>query len=199
MEPPRHSAIVRVTHWLTSISVGALLVSGVAILLAHPRLYWGETGNVNTGPLIELPLPQILANQNGWARYLHFLAAWISVLTGGVYAISGLRTKHFRDDLISSRHDAYTLAQRIAYSAVVFVLFPLVIWTGLAMSPGFTAALPFTVNVLGGQQSARTVHFFVASFIILFALGHVAMVFRAGFRTRVGAMITGQMPAKELG
>src|SRR5215831_18395464 len=54
---PRHSALVRVTHWLTTISFLALLVTGVEILLSHPRFYWGETGNVNTAPLFKLPLP----------------------------------------------------------------------------------------------------------------------------------------------
>jgi thiosulfate reductase cytochrome b subunit len=193
---PRHSAIVRITHWFTAISVLALLISGIAILFAHPRLYWGEIGNVNTDALIELPIPQILANQNGWARYLHFLAAWVSVLTGFVYAIAGVWTKHFHRDLISSTTGSYDLLQRIAYSGVVFALFPLIVWTGLAMSPGFTAAVPFTVTLLGGQQCARTIHFFAASCIILFAVGHVVMVFRAGLQTFSG-MITGHTPAKE--
>ena len=66
------------------------------------------------------------------------------------------------------------------------------IWTGLAMSPAITSVFPALVTVLGGQQSARTIHFFVASFLVLFLLVHVAMVCLAGFRNRVRAMITGQ-------
>jgi len=57
---PRHSALVRVTHWVTALSTAALVVSGIAILLAHPRLYWGETGAVRGPSLIDLPLPFVL-------------------------------------------------------------------------------------------------------------------------------------------
>jgi thiosulfate reductase cytochrome b subunit len=75
---------------------------------------------------------------------------------------------------------------------VIFVLFPLVIWTGLAMSPAFVSAFPATVNVLGGQQSARTLHFFVSLALVLFLLVHVGMVWLAGFWSRMRAMITGR-------
>jgi len=82
--------------------------------------------------------------------------------------------------------------QRLTYLLVIFVLFPLVIWTGLAMSPAVASAIPAAVTVLGGQQSARTIHFFVSGFLVLFLLVHVLMVCLAGFRNRVGAMITGR-------
>jgi thiosulfate reductase cytochrome b subunit len=87
---------------------------------------------------------------------------------------------------------SYNLLQRLSYLFVVFVLFPLVIWTGLAMSPAFVSAVPATVTVLGGQQSARTIHFFVSLALLLFVLVHVGMVFLAGFKTRMRAMITGR-------
>jgi thiosulfate reductase cytochrome b subunit len=74
---------------------------------------------------------------------------------------------------------------------VIFVLFPLVIWTGLAMSPAFASAFPAAVSVLGGQQSARTIHFFVSIFLFLFLLVHVLMVCLSGFGRRMRAMITG--------
>src|SRR5215467_14908824 len=104
--PPRHSALVRVTHWITTLCFFALLVTGIEILISHPRFYWGETGNVLTKPLFQLPIPSsrkmvptgyayVLPDQNGWSRALHFQAAWIAVLTGLLYAISGLITKHF--------------------------------------------------------------------------------------------------------
>lgn len=71
----RHSAIVRITHWVNAISFLALLVSGIGILLAHPRLYWGETGAVGGPSLIDLPLPFVLdisvINIRGQSRYLH--------------------------------------------------------------------------------------------------------------------------------
>ncbi len=65
---PRHSVLVRVTHWLTAIAFLALLVTGLELVVSHPRFYWGETGNVNTEPLFKI-------HQNGWSRYLHFQSA----------------------------------------------------------------------------------------------------------------------------
>lgn len=179
----RHSALVRVTHWLTAASFIALVVSGVAILLAHPRLYWGETGALGGPSLVDLPLPMILTGQSGWGRYLHFLAAWICVLTALAYLPESVRQGHFAK---------YTPAQRAAYRTVVFVLFPLMIWTGFAMSPAITSVFPLIVTVLGGQQSARTIHFVAANLLLAFAVGHVIMVSAAGFRQHVGAMIAGR-------
>src|SRR5215471_4452995 len=100
--PPR-PALIRVTHWVNAISFVALAVSGVAILLAHPRLYWGETGAIGAPSLLDLPLPMLLTGQSGWGRYLHFLAAWGCVLSGAVYVLSGLRSGHFRRDVLPSR------------------------------------------------------------------------------------------------
>jgi hypothetical protein len=88
---PRHSALVRVTHWITTLCFFALLVSGIEIVISHPRFYWGETGTVLTTPLFQLPIPSsrrlvptgygyVLPDQNGWSRAQHFEAAWIAVL-----------------------------------------------------------------------------------------------------------------------
>ena len=225
---PRHSAVVRATHWITTLAFLALLVSGVEILISHPRFYWGETGNVLTPPLFKLPIPSsrsivptgygyVLPDQNGWSRYLHFQSAWVAVLTGLLYVIFGLFQGHFRQNLLPARADlswrrlsivvaqhlrlmpaneaeawSYNVLQRLTYLLVIFVLFPLVIWTGLAMSPAIASAIPAAVTVLGGQQSARTLHFFVSVFLVLFLLVHVVMVCLAGFRNRVRAMITGR-------
>ena len=89
-DAPRHSALVRITHWINTLSFFGLLVSGFAILLAHPRLYWGETGNVGTSSILDLPLPFVLTGQTGWGRSLHFLSAWICVLNGLLYVVSGI-------------------------------------------------------------------------------------------------------------
>ncbi len=226
-EAPRHAALVRVTHWITAIAFFALLASGVEILISHPRFYWGETGNSGTPPLFRIPIPSsrdtvptgygyVLPDQNGWSRYLHFQAAWVAVLTGLVYAIAGLATRHFRKNLFPAPADrtwpavrgviakhlrlappddaealSYNVLQRAAYLTVIFVLFPLVIWTGLALSPAFDSAFPAAVDVLGGRQSARTLHFFISAFLLLFFMVHIAMVVLAGFRSRMRAMITG--------
>src|SRR2546423_471488 len=136
----RHSAVVRVTHWITTVCFLALLVSGVEILISHPRFYWGETGNVLTPPLFQLPIPAsrstvptgygyVLPDQNGWSRYLHFQAAWLVVLSGLLYAIFGLLMGHFRRNLLPGRASPYNVLQRLTYLLVIFVLFPLVIWT----------------------------------------------------------------------
>jgi len=188
----RHSALVRVTHWITAASFLALLYSGIAILLAHPRLYWGETGTLGAPSLVDLPLPFILTGQSGWGRYLHFLSAWVCIVSGVVYVLGGMVACHFRNDLFRRGGPAnYDALQRITYSAVVFVLFPLMIWTGFAMSPAITSVFPVLVTALGGQQSARTIHFVVASLLVLFLVGHVVMVYLAGFTRHVGAMILG--------
>jgi len=218
----RHSALVRVTHWIHTFSFFALVVSGVAILLAHPRLYWGETGAVGTPSLIDLPLPFLLVGQSGWGRYLHFLAAWVCVLNGMLYVLSGFITQHLREDLLPSKTDlawgnvgrvlsnhlhlkrlrdeesrSYNVLQRVTYLGVIFVLFPLIILTGLAMSPAITSVFPALVTSFGGQQSARTIHFFAASFLVLFLFVHIAMVSLAGFKNRMRAMITGRAAAGE--
>src|SRR3954468_2726388 len=214
--PVRHTAIVRVTHWVTAISVVVLLASGVAILLAHPRLYWGETGARGGPSLIDLPLPFVLDIPiRGPGRYPHFLTAWICVLTGLSYLAYGLFTRHFRDRLLPKRSDlswrlisdrlrfrrspaddgdSYNVVQRLAYLAVIFLLFPLLIWTGLGMSPSVTSVFPWLATAFGGQQSARTIHFFATIALVLFVLVHLLMVYRAGFIGRVWAMFTGRPP-----
>jgi thiosulfate reductase cytochrome b subunit len=90
---------------------------------------------------------------------------------------------------------SYNVLQRLTYLFVIFVLFPLVIWTGLAMSPAIASVFPSAVTVLGGQESARTIHFFVSVFLVFFLLVHVTMVCLAGFRLRMRAMITGRAAA----
>jgi thiosulfate reductase cytochrome b subunit len=181
---PRHSALVRVTHWVHTLSFFALLVSGAAILIAHPRLYWGETGAAGSPAWLELPLP-LNMDQSGWGRSLHFLGAWVCVLNGVVYAASGLLRRHFS----SGMHQAYSVLQRLAYRGVVFVLFPAIAVTGLAMSPAVGAAMPGIVGTLGGHQSARTIHFFAANLLVVFLIGHVIMVSLAGFSVKMRAMI----------
>jgi thiosulfate reductase cytochrome b subunit len=222
LDSPRHSAVVRITHWINTLSFFGLLVSGFAILLAHPRFYWGEAGGVGTPSLIDLPLPFMKGGPSGWGRNLHFLSAWVCVFNGSLYALSGILTRHFRKNLLPAKADlawgsisrvvsnhlrfkrpgvetslAYNLFQRLTYLVVVFVLFPLMIWTGFAMSPAIVSVFPALVTVLGGQQSARTIHFFAADFLVLFLLVHVAMVYFAGFRNRMQAMITGRSAARE--
>ncbi len=229
MRTPRHSLLVRVTHWIITLCFFALLITGSEIVISHPRFYWGETGNDLTPTLFRIPIPAsrrlvptgygyTLPDQNGWSRALHFQAAWVAVLTGLLYGIYGLFSGHFRKNLLPRKPDfswrgisadigrhlrfarptdadarSYNLLQRFTYLFVTFVLFPLVIWTGLAMSPAFTSAFPATVTWLGGRQSARTLHFFVSVALMLFVVVHVVMIFVVGFGRRMRAMITGRV------
>ena len=232
MEAPRHTVLVRVTHWLTVVSFIVLLVTGLEIVVSHPRFYWGETGNVNTRPLFTIPIPAsrdtvptgysyTMPDQNGWSRYLHFESAWVLVLTAIVYGIAGFLNGHFRRNLVPERGQrslsahlkrisqyirrkapdkdetrSYNVLQRTTYLLVIFVLFPLVIWTGLALSPSFDSAFPGAVNLLGGRQSARTLHFFLTWALVLFFLVHVVMIAVSGFWKRMRGMITGHLTPK---
>jgi thiosulfate reductase cytochrome b subunit len=227
-DTPRHTVVVRITHWATALCFLALLVSGIEILISHPRFYWGETGNVMEAPLFSIPIPAsrasvptgygyVLPDQNGWSRSLHFQAAWGAVLVGLWYFAWGVLTGHFRRNLLPSADDlkwsrlapvladhlrfrrppeseawTYNALQRLAYLGVIFVLFPLMIWTGLAMSPAVAAAFPAVVTVLGGQQSARTIHFFDCGLLVAFLGVHVLMIVLAGFRNRMRSMVTGR-------
>jgi len=99
---PRHIALVRVTHWIIVLSVVGLLVSGIGILVGHPRLYWGETGSLATPSLIDLPIPFVIG-PSVWYRPYHFFFAWILVLTGLTYMVGSFITQHFRKDLLPAK------------------------------------------------------------------------------------------------
>lgn len=144
------------------------------------------------------------------------------VLTGLFYGLAGLATRHFRNQLLPAGSDltrgalsrtiavhlsfkqpaereawSYNVLQRLTYLLVIFILFPLMIFTGLAMSPAVVSAWPATVTVFGGQQSARTIHFFGTVLLILFLFVHIVMICRAGFAIRTRAMITGRAGARK--
>lgn len=211
----RHPLWVRVSHWIATASVLTLAVTGVVILMAHPRLYWGAAGNDLTPALIELPISRNykhggfdepvrffhdratpvsasrtydIFNKNGWGRSLHFLSAWCLVAPGVMYVLAGLAGGHFRRRFLGG----YGRLQGITYATVVFVAAPLIVFTGLAMSPAVTAAFPFLLDVFGGHQSARTIHFFSFLALSLFVVGHVVMVLRSGATQRLRAMTIGE-------
>lgn len=217
----RHPLWVRLTHWINAGAFGALLVSGVAILLALPRLFWGETGANDAPAWIVLPLPVNL-EQTGWGRNLHFLAAWIFVLNGALYLLLALASGHLlrrlapdRDQL-HPRHVAadirahlhlkgpgvarrYNVLQKLAYLAVILVLAPVMLLSGLTMSPGVTAAYPELFTLFGGRQSARTIHFLSAALFVGFLLIHVWQVLANGPLDLMRGMITGRSARTETG
>jgi len=240
---PAHAAWVRVLHWLIAGVVLTLAYSGIVILMAHPRLYWGWTGNDLTRPLIELPLgrnfhhggwePAVpffgdargpvsrartydIFNQNGWARSLHFLFAWLLVGAWAAFGAASLFTGHLRRDLLPAGGEMapkslwrdlrdhvalritpakggppYGILQKLAYLGVIFAALPLMVLTGLSMSPAVAAAWPWLPSLFGGSQSARTIHFLVLMLIALFLAAHLLMVALSGFGRQIQAMTLG--------
>lgn len=159
---------------------------------------------------ITLPSYQSLAEGRRW----HFFFAWLLAINGFVYLIYGFAGGHFRRDIAPSGKDVrglgrsildhlrirhprgdaakrYNVLQKFAYLTVVFVLFPLMIVTGLSMSPGIDSAAPWLPDLFGGRQSARTIHFIVATSLVLFVLIHLLEVLLAGVFNEMRSMITG--------
>jgi thiosulfate reductase cytochrome b subunit len=156
-------------------------------------------------------------NENGWGRSLHFLSAWFLVMTGIIYLIFGIITGHFKNRILPEKKQfslrlfindftshlrmqipsatnatQYNLLQKWSYLAVIFFLFPLIILTGLTMSPAVAAAYPFLLKVFFGAQSARTIHFFAATALELFLAVHIIMIIMTGFKGQIKAMTIGK-------
>ncbi|MBV9077690.1 MAG: cytochrome b/b6 domain-containing protein [Methylobacteriaceae bacterium] len=255
----RHSALVRVTHWVNVICMAVLLPSGLQIFNAHPRLYWGQYGAdpdraafeigaagegetvkgfARVGPVTlpttgvlgvsgrrdgealrafpswaTLPAVQSLADGRRW----HFFFAWLFAFNGLAYLGHGVLSGHLRRDVLPSRDQVrpshllreiadharlrfpkgeaarrYNALQRLAYLAVVAILLPVMVLTGLCMSPAINAAAPWLVDLFGGRQSARTLHFISASLLVLFTLVHLAMVVLSGPWNNMRSMVTGR-------
>ncbi len=167
-----------------------------------------------------IPSFQDLAAGRRW----HFFFAWLFVINGILYLGFSLLSGHFRRDLVPKVHELsprhlgrevldharlrfpegeearhYNALQKLTYLAVIVVLLPLMVLTGLTMSPGVDAALPSLVDVFGGRQSARTIHFITASALVIFVIVHVAMVILSGTWNNIRSMITGRYAIQEKG
>jgi thiosulfate reductase cytochrome b subunit len=243
VRPAIHRWWVRLSHWAMTVAFFALVFTGVEILMVHPRLYWGEVGNDLTPALFELPISRNykhggwekqaaffdkdaspvsasrtydIFNQNGWGRSLHFLSAWLLVITGVLYLITGTFTGHFRQRIwpglkqlspralyrdikahlkpgsLSIEPGQYNLTQKLSYAFIIFILFPLMLLTGLTMSPAVVASFQFLLDIFGGLQSARTIHFFTSVTLELFLVVHFTMVIISGFKDQMKAMTIGK-------
>ncbi len=160
-----------------------------------------------------LPSYQDLAAGRRW----HFFFAWLFVINGLIYMAYGFVARHFRRDLLPTRNELspshlgheiadharlrfpkgeqarhYNALQKLTYLLVIFVLLPLMIATGVTMSPGFNAFAPWLLDLFGGRQSARTLHFITAFSLVAFVLVHVAMVLASGLFNNMRSMITGR-------
>ncbi len=214
----RQKLSTRVTHWIWAICLFFLLLSGLQIFNAHSALYLGDqVGFTYDNAIFEIegfpswmtiPSTQDLAT----GRVVHFFFAWILAATLLVWLVASLWNRHIRKDLLPTSKDArnfvpdirdhlrlklvhtvrYSPLQKLAYGGVLFVLFPLIILTGLSMSPGMNAVLPWLPELFGGRQSARTVHFIVMALLMAFFVVHMAMIVLAGPFNELRSIITGR-------
>jgi len=252
---PRHRFATRLWHGINALCLLVLLMSGLTIFNAHPRLYWGEYGanddyawmaigsSDRSGYLrlgdTRIETTGFLGNWQdsegrtrtwafpGWAtipssysladgRRWHFFFAWIFAVGLTLFMIRSLWNRHIQRDLTmrktewrpshiwrslrdhtrlsvirKSWSEDYNVIQKLTYIGVIFILLPLMIFTGLAMSPAMDANWPVLTDLFGGRQSARSVHFITASLLVLFFLIHMVMVLLSGPVRQIKAIIIG--------
>ena len=251
----RHRLATRLWHWANVVTLAVMLMSGLMIFNAHPRLYWGQSGanadhawfeigstettgfvaagrlRVETtgvlgrwtdpdGVLRRRAFPYWLTIPSRYslsdARLWHLAFAWVLALSLAAFMAASLWNKHFKRDLRIGLdevrpahlwHDIksharlrfptgaaalqYNILQKLAYASVLFVMLPLIIFTGLAMSPALDSGWPWLLDLFGGRQSARSIHFITALALVGFFLVHIAMVVLAGPINEVRSMVTG--------
>ena len=262
----RHRLSTRLWHWTNALTLLVMLMSGLMIFNAHPRLYWGPYGSNAVGQPDKAWLVIDDAGDTGFievagsrvtttgvfglwkdpqgevkrrafphwitipsaydlqaARRWHFTFAWILATALTLYMLRSLWNGHVVRDLHirkwewSPRHiwhdikeharlrfptgaaaKDYNILQKISYIGVIYVLLPLIILTGLTMSPAMNAAWPWLLDMFGGRQSARSIHFICAFALVAFFFVHMAMVVLAGPINEVRSMITGKykLPGK---
>ncbi|HEX5259279.1 MAG TPA: cytochrome b/b6 domain-containing protein [Sphingomicrobium sp.] len=257
----RHRISTRLWHWLNALAFFMMVMSGLMIFNAHPRLYWGKyganfdyawleisshggRGYLRIGPRMfdttgVLGLSGNQATQHfrptafpGWAtipssynladaRMWHLFFAWILAVGLAAYLVVSVWNRHLQKEVAPTRDELapshvwqnikdharlrfptgeaatrYNILQKLSYGSVLLLLLPLMILTGLCMSPGADPWLPWLVDVFGGRQSARSIHFITMWLLLAFFVVHIAMVFLAGPINEIGSMITGRYSIK---
>ncbi|HYI83097.1 MAG TPA: cytochrome b/b6 domain-containing protein [Acetobacteraceae bacterium] len=250
----RHRLSTRVWHWVNALAFFVMLMSGLTIFNAHPRLYWGQYGanfdpawlqigaiedrgylrigtlSLDTTGVLGTRTVQGVAQNRafpGWAtipsyydlalaRKWHLTFAWVLALGLAGYGVLSLVNGHLRRDLLprpgelAPRHvwreavqharldfprgeaaRRYNVLQKLAYLGVLLLLIPVMIGSGLTMSPAMDASWPWLLDLFGGRQSARSIHFIAAWALVLFLAVHLAMVVLTGPVNQIRAMITG--------
>ncbi|MCX7302857.1 MAG: cytochrome b/b6 domain-containing protein [Hyphomicrobiales bacterium] len=251
----RHRLSTRLWHWISAATMVILLMSGLMIFNAHPRLYWGQYGANPDYAWLEIgsaggqgflrvgdrsvPTTGFLGQWTdhagqprsrafpdwatipssynlGLSRRWHLSFAWLFAVAFGVYALRSLMNGHLRRDLLPSEGELhprhiwqdirnhatlnfpkgiaalrYNILQKAAYLGVLGLLLPAMILSGMTMSPGLDAALPWLLDLFGGRQSARSIHFIAATLLVLFVVVHLSMVVLAGPFNEIRSMITG--------
>jgi thiosulfate reductase cytochrome b subunit len=259
MEPAivhRHRLSTRIWHWVNVLVLLVMLMSGLMILNAHPRLYWGEDGanfdpawleighegergflrigdlRIETTGLLGAwrddkgrtvrrafpPWATIPSNYDlALSRRWHLTFAWLFAASTALYALWSVANGHLRRDLLpragelGARHlwqdikrhakldfpkgaaaRSYNTLQKLSYVVVLLVLLPVMILTGMTMSPALDASMGWLPEMFGGRQSARSIHFIAAMALVIFVVVHLVMVTLAGPINEIRAMITGR-------
>lgn len=217
----RHRLTTRLWHWVNAVTVFVMIGSGLTISNAHPHLYWGVYGaNFDTpwfdpphfAGWITIPTGYNLA----WARRWHLLFALVLAFNLTWFMAASLWNRHFTRDLriraaeLKPAHVAadvrahlafrfhdpdrpagFNLLQKLAYALALFVLLPVMIATGLALSPAWNAGAPWLLDLFGGRASARSIHFIACWALVAFIVVHLVLVILAGPVREVRSMITG--------
>ncbi len=194
--------------------------NGEAGFLRVGQIEFNTTGFLGHTPYSTKAIPPLLTIPNYYSlaegRQWHFFFAWLLVVSITAFLIYSLCSKHLRNDLLprwkeispsrlwkeivahvrlrfASGHAAkgYNPLQKLAYLGVIFGLIPLAILTGITMSPNLNAAFPWLLDLFGGRQSARSIHFICSAALCLFIFIHLLMILAAGPLNEMRAIITG--------
>ena len=218
----RHALSTRLWHWINLVCVVILFMSGLNISNAHPYLYWGDYGFRPAEAWLSVPrfpgwatIPDFysLAQARDW----HVLFAWPMALILLFVWIAMLANGHFWRDIRTRRREwrasaiardikahlrldfdhgagKYNFLQKLTYGLVFGIILPGMIFTGMAMSPGLEPSFTWAVELMGGRQSARSLHFILAWALFAFFVVHVLLVILSGPVWQLRAMITGLNP-----
>ena len=215
----RHALSTRLWHWLNLLCVVVLFMSGLTISNAHRRLYWGDWGFEASQAWLMVPrFPDWMTIPGYYslavARDWHILMAWPFALGLLFMWIAMMVNRHFKRDIVTKRREwrpsaiwrdvvehlklnfdhhegKYNFLQKLAYGLVLGVFLPMMIFTGISISPGMEPTFGWLVDLLGGRQSARSLHFIFAFAIAGFFIVHVLLVILSGHIRQMRDMITG--------
>ena len=215
----RHALSTRLWHWLNLACVVILFMSGLTISNAHPRLYWGEWGFAVGQEWLAVPrFPDWMTIPGYYslaaARSWHVLIAWPFALLLLFAWLAMLANGHFARDIATRRRewapraiaadvkahvrldfdhgdDRYNFLQKLSYGLVLGVILPGMVLTGMAISPGMGPSQGWLIELMGGRQSARSLHFIFAFALFAFFVVHVVLVLLSGPLRQLRDMITG--------
>jgi Ni/Fe-hydrogenase b-type cytochrome subunit len=249
----RHNRVTRLTHWINTIALTILFMSGLQIFNAFPHLHWGSKAEpeealvsisatnrhgdvrgyieflgyrIDTTGLLGVQLTESGPTARAFPSWItipgyfwlaggrrwHFFFGWLFAINGLLYFVYNLLNGHMRKFLFTPRDAAkvpammlyylhlrrespqdgeYNPLQKMAYTSVFVILTPLVLFSGMAMSPQLDVAFNWLPAMFGGRQSARSVHFILAFGFASFTFGHIFMVLATGMLNNMRSMVTG--------